>query len=534
MGADYDQQVYQKLQVRRAVLAFMSVLEKDKQVSRALSTAKKNCRYNQEKERWEPINVEALYSESNKARRNFLQSMEQYDAVAKPKYQTNLSIRDAHSWDEVQRAIDAKTSGFWGRIRLGFRKFSNSDGSCCAFLELIPSSSLFTATLCGALKLIFVAAQRIGNVRKEVMDALESFPDTLSKIPAALSIFYESEDMHRRISALYVSILDALEGILTWFKERAASKPAKAFWKQVNYKEDLLEIQRIARENNAVAAQQSNLLNKVQASLEDQMKDARASVIKARRPQKASIKPGTILEQLSYEPGLYEQDLTSCLRIIRDLPLAEEHRAATIFQHQRLIAWLTTPVSDLVVMNGNGENTPRSAKSYVCAQLILSLVSSEDPFIPIYFFCGEHINWRKDHNAHPVSLIHGLIGQLLSQWSPAKISFVKGLSDKLQSDEPLELCLVFSSLISQLPDTAIVVCVIGAISYFEDKERRDAICTIVRSLSKVAKLDEGPLFKVLLTSPFTCRHITHYVDKADIINIPAVCPSQAGYRQVAI
>jgi hypothetical protein len=55
------------------------------------------------------------------------------------------------------------------------------------------------------------------------MDALESSPDTLSKITATLSYFYESEDMHRRKSALYVSIFDALEGILTWFIERAAS-----------------------------------------------------------------------------------------------------------------------------------------------------------------------------------------------------------------------------------------------------------------------------------------------------------------------
>jgi predicted Zn-ribbon and HTH transcriptional regulator len=172
--------------------------------------------------------------------------------------------------------------------------------------------------------------------------------------------------------------------------------------------------------------------------------------------------------------------------------------------------------------------------TYVCAQLISSLASSEDPIILVYFFCGEHINWRKDPSAHPISLIHGLPGQLLSQWPPSKISLVKGLSDKLQSDEPLELCSVFSSLISQLLNTAIVVCVIDAISYFEDKERRDAVCTLFRSLSKVVKLDEAPLFKVLLTSPLTCRHITRYVDKADIINIPAGCPSQAGYRRVAI
>jgi hypothetical protein len=53
MAADYDQQIYQKPQVRQAVLAFMSGLDKDKQVSKALSTAKTNCRYNKEKERWE-------------------------------------------------------------------------------------------------------------------------------------------------------------------------------------------------------------------------------------------------------------------------------------------------------------------------------------------------------------------------------------------------------------------------------------------------------------------------------------------------
>jgi hypothetical protein len=95
--------------------------------------------------------------------------MVQYDVVAKPKYKTNLSIRDAHSWDEVHRVIDASvdayqvqaTSGKWGRIRLGFRKFSNANGSCCAFLELIPSSSVFTATLCGALKLIFVVSDNV-------------------------------------------------------------------------------------------------------------------------------------------------------------------------------------------------------------------------------------------------------------------------------------------------------------------------------------------------------------------------------------
>ncbi|KAL2825514.1 hypothetical protein BJY01DRAFT_256259 [Aspergillus pseudoustus] len=240
-------EVYQRPHVRRAVLAFMSQLGNG--THKALNTSNNsNCRYNKEKNLWEPAEVERLYDEANKARERFLSVVEQYDQTAEPKYRTNVDIRSEHGWEDVMKAVDAGVeayqtqalTGFWGRIRRGFRKFSNAGSSCCAFLDLIPDS-VFSSTICGTLKLILSAAQRIGEVRQEVMDALESLPEILSNTEETLSIYYTSDQMHRKTASLYVSIVDALEAILAWFKRRAAGKAFRALFQQGDYKQTLID-----------------------------------------------------------------------------------------------------------------------------------------------------------------------------------------------------------------------------------------------------------------------------------------------------
>jgi hypothetical protein len=56
------------------------------------------------------------------------------------------------------------------------------------------------------------------------MDALESLPELLSNTTETLSIYYTSEVMHRKTSNLYVAILQALDGVMAWFKQKAASE----------------------------------------------------------------------------------------------------------------------------------------------------------------------------------------------------------------------------------------------------------------------------------------------------------------------
>ncbi|KAL4874290.1 hypothetical protein BJY04DRAFT_225177 [Aspergillus karnatakaensis] len=433
------------------------------------------------------------------------------------------------------------------------------------------------------------------------MDALESLPEILSNTTEALAIYYTSESMPRRTSDFYVSIICALEGILAWFKHRAAGKAFRALFKQTDYNQALLgsmetikarvrqlnetamrctmqvvryvdegvararkdtsdgfnrvnldnnavlsqlsdireKVEAIAREQVALAAKHANVLTKAQASFEDQMLDARASASPHQNhqkpPKKAPVDVGSILAQLGYDSHTSEKDLASCLRLGRTLTLTEENRVATIIKHPRLAAWLISPEPDILLVNSNGENKRWSPMSYVSAQLISSFGKCDGSIIPLYFFCGEHINWRRDDNAYPPSLISTLIGQLLSHWwsSPEELPPMQNLRNKPKPASTVELWSLFKRLIRQIPETYIVLCIIDGISYFEDDERREDACSIVKGLNSLVQRGRGPspLLKVLLTSPSICRHIRRYLEKSDIINIPAVCPAQGGFRQ---
>ncbi|KAL2858422.1 hypothetical protein BJY01DRAFT_241757 [Aspergillus pseudoustus] len=188
--------------------------------------------------------------------------------------------------------------------------------------------------------------------------------------------------------------------------------------------------------------------------------------------------------------------------------------------------------SDLVIVNSNGENKRWSPMSYVSAQITTSFGTSDGSIIPLYFFCGEHINWRKDRKAYPSSLMNSLIAQLLSHSHASNLSPTEHLTNKLKSGTTIDLCGAFKRLIKQIPDTVIVICVIDGISYFEDDERREDICTVVRSLDSLVHRGKGPLLKVLLGSPSSCRYVLRYVDKDSVVNILSICPTQGGFRQM--
>jgi hypothetical protein len=170
--------------------------------------------------------------------------------------------------------------------------------------------------------------------------------------------------------------------------------------------------------------------------------------------------------------------------------------------------------------------------SYVCAQLITSFGASNGSILPIYFFCSEHVHWRRDRNAYPSSLVSSLIGQLLSQGYPSQLQRIEDLKAKLELGSTMELCDVLTGLITQIPETAIVICIINGISYFEDAERREDMCTVVKCLNSLVNRGKGPLLKVLLGSPSSCRYLLRYVSKDDTVNIPALCPSQGGFRRM--
>lgn len=68
------------------------------------------------------------------------------------------------------------------------------------------------------------AAQQIGDMRQNIVEALETIPAILEETNAIADLYWNEESMHRAACALYVSVLQALQYILLWFKEKSHSK----------------------------------------------------------------------------------------------------------------------------------------------------------------------------------------------------------------------------------------------------------------------------------------------------------------------
>ncbi|MCJ1395786.1 hypothetical protein MMC18_008672 [Xylographa bjoerkii] len=80
------------------------------------------------------------------------------------------------------------------------------------------------------------AAERLKNVRDEILTALCDIPTVLSRTQRVLAVFKKSESLHNYSSALYVAILQALTSILEYFKGKAITKVLCATVQQSSFK----------------------------------------------------------------------------------------------------------------------------------------------------------------------------------------------------------------------------------------------------------------------------------------------------------
>lgn len=88
--------------------------------------------------------------------------MKEYEESAKDKYKTGININEMHSLDEIWTMLDTPVEkyqkkdikGFWGHIRLAFRKLGEYDKPITGWLGLIPSENVYLSLVCGGLQMI--------------------------------------------------------------------------------------------------------------------------------------------------------------------------------------------------------------------------------------------------------------------------------------------------------------------------------------------------------------------------------------------
>jgi hypothetical protein len=249
-----------------------------------------------------------------------------------------------------------------------------------------------------------------------------------------------------------------------------------------------------------------------------------------------------VLSFLAYEESVTTSDIKSMLRIAWTLPKVTQDRAVSLMQSPKLHAWIKSPESSILFVNGNYDASARqSPLSFVCAKLMDSVKHSSNGesqdssgIFTHAFFCGLHLN-SKGPDGGVGGMMRSLLGQLLVVHSTFDLPTMERLKRVDQSNFKA-LCEVYFRLIMQLPARVTVLCTIDGITFHEDSRSRcrealRTVQTMVR-LTESCDGEEHCIFKVLFTCPGTSRSLYKEIAKEDVLWLPRKMSAHGGFTSM--
>jgi hypothetical protein len=245
------------------------------------------------------------------------------------------------------------------------------------------------------------------------------------------------------------------------------------------------------------------------------------------------MSPKLLLSRLHYDKEIPRIDMRANLQLALSLSLEDQDQAVYMMQSQHLQNWLRTLKSSILLVDGGarGSGSQLSPLGFVCAKLANALrkarssftSSSETKITNLYFFCGEHRDWRDNPDNGPAGVMNSLLAQLLIQYKHFDLSLIKHLST-LDSDDTKALANIFGKLLTQLPSKMIVFCIIDGVSFYDDEERSEECQILLKKLVSFSRRRErkgAGVFKLLLTAPLGLRvAVVDELDEEEILRIP--------------
>ena len=229
-------------------------------------------------------------------------------------------------------------------------------------------------------------------------------------------------------------------------------------------------------------------------------------------------------------------DLEHMLRQGRNINTYDQSQALSLLRTQQFQNWIASQHSTVLLVDGNMDSAVArmSPMSLLCASLVLSVLDKR-PAIALHYFCGLHVA-SNSPLCGPAGLIRSLLMQLLLV---SKVIDVDGKSfnidhtifsldfidtrlyrEDLESHNIAALCHTFKMLIEQLPMDVFVFCIIDGINLYERSEWLDGLVLIVNSLNQIAQNARlRPIFKLLMTSSRTSRHIQQHIEPQQRVRI---------------
>jgi hypothetical protein len=275
-----------------------------------------------------------------------------------------------------------------------------------------------------------------------------------------------------------------------------------------------------------------------------------------------------ILSRLSYDESALTADTAANYTLAFTLCPEDQDRCIHIIRSAALAAWINTPVSAPLIINGNTPKAQRqSPLSFICAKLVHTFSqlrdqggkSTRDALICVHFFCGAHLDrsgpkWQRERNS-PVGIANSLLAQLLQSCSKRVVDLVPIIKlGDFDGNNLRAICERFEALIKQLPRETVVFCIIDGLSFFldddDEKVMREAeklfqwLVWLTRKTSeqksgsgrrKKSSRDEGASFKVLVTAPVRL-HAGSYADDCledkEVLDVPMRVLKTGGFTEL--
>ncbi|KAG0124129.1 hypothetical protein HOY82DRAFT_673677 [Tuber indicum] len=464
------------------------------------------------------------------------------------------------TWDDVKELMRKAEDEYQdvGTIRKHLRKFSENAPIFNSWLTLLPQAS-YTSTIYGGFRIMFDAAGKLHGVREKVFEILGEIPDRIAKTQVYAELYRSSKQVQERSAELYVAILDIFEHVLGWFAKKPERKFGKALLKGELYSKEIdekvskmrgvaknlreeaklclheslrqvkdgsllqdrrlqdmesmsQEILRNSLNANYTAQMQVQMLtdvyNKVyrlfQSSANYDKETGQANILQIERDARGRVAQRKVystelLNSLSFSPDDLAATVQTSLRYGHGATVVEKDRANWVMKSQHMSTWLTSTTPSTLLVNGNGERKKISPLSFITALLVQSLTQSDIPVL--HYFCGDNTG---SSGGGPSDLISSLTAQLLTHYD-FDLTTIRH-SRKGAPKTTKQLCALFESLLTQLPDDALLFIIIDGITYFENADRREETCLVIEKLHEISQSADA-LVKVLVMAPSKSRYV---------------------------
>ncbi|KAI0115988.1 hypothetical protein GGR51DRAFT_555862 [Nemania sp. FL0031] len=477
-----------------------------------------------------------------------LKAVEQYELEVGSKdikVSTGISLTSQHNWNDVlgeaevvrEKYISQEGSNSISTIGDGLSTYELAPSKVEQWLALLPSAAPCASRLCGGLRIVFAIIWRSGILYNETYSALSEIPVIIANAQD-LSPRYDQPTLAGHVEQLYCAVISMLGHILLEYC-RASTGPHVRFshgFELMHRYKKLIQPEQEVVINQRVRVQTLNFLKSMRNKLWDRIftvlneelaktqhdQELEGIYEDMKKTRETSVN-AQLYKALKYDHLLPHLDMRVTMRQGFHFSAAEKSRMSWLVENESLRDWITSPTSDLFLINGNEVRHEFTSPVSVYCGMLTRALQSQPPRVVLYWYCGLHLRETV------AGVLGNLIGQLLYYIEADKSSLKSNQKvwyAGLIPDDPESLFRLFATILKHQLKLVSVFCILDGISFYEDGYRGKELIELIAALEALiseAQESKG-IFKVLLTSPTRSRTVREEkitdLNSTEVLNMP--------------